>query len=62
LEVSGNGALESLDGLRGVDFVGADLIVSNNGRLPSGQARALVERLLAGGFGGAVAIEGNAPE
>ena len=62
LEVSGNGALESLDGLRGVDYVGADLIVSNNGRLPTGQARALAERLMAGGFCGAVVIQGNAPE
>ena len=62
LEVSGNEAVENLDGFRGVDYVGADLIVSNNGRLPEGQVRALAERLLAGGFDGAVVIEGNAPE
>ena len=62
LEVSGNGALESLNGLREVDYVGADLIVSNNGRLPVGEVRALAERLMAQGFGGAVVIDGNAPQ
>ena len=62
LELSGNGALESLDGLREVDYVGADLIISNNGRLPAGEVRALAERLMAQGFGGAVVIDGNAPQ
>ena len=49
LEVSGNDALQSLDGLRGVRYVGADVIITNNARLPAGQAQAFVEQLVAGG-------------
>ena len=62
LEISGNGALGSLDGLRGVGYVGADLIISNNARLPEGRARSFAERMVAEGFAGAVVIEGNLPE
>jgi hypothetical protein len=59
LEVSGNGLLASIDGLRGVTYVGADLIVSNNRRLPDSAVETLVERMVAEGFSGAVVVEGN---
>ncbi len=58
LEVSSNGALQSLDGLRGVRYVGADVIVTNNARLPTGSAQILAEQLVAGG----IVIEGNLDE
>ncbi len=59
LEVSGNGALQSLDGLRGVRHVGADLIISDNALLPQSAVRAFAERMVEGGFAGAVIAEGN---
>lgn len=59
LEVSGNGALQSLAGLRGVRYVGADLIISNNVRLPQSAVQAFAERMAAEGFAGAAIVEGN---
>ncbi len=58
LEVSDNGALQSLEGLRGVRYVGADVIITNNARLPTGQAQALAEQLVAEG----IVIAGNGPD
>jgi hypothetical protein len=42
-----------------VTYVGADLIVSNNRRLPDSAVETLVERMVAEGFSGAVVVEGN---
>ena len=55
----GKDSVQSLDGLRGIEHVGADLIISNNALLPQSEVWAFTERMVAEGFAGAVIVQGN---
>ena len=59
LDIRGNSALLDLSALARLRFLGGTLTVADNGLPASAAIAALVERLVAEGFGGEVVVEGN---
>jgi len=59
LVIESNNSLTSLDGLQNLTTIGRDLVIRSNRVLPTSEAQALVDRLVANGFTGKITIERN---